>query len=135
MQSQGSLRALVLADQPEVRAGTAIGEVEIGSVLDRQRRLRRLHPLQGALPVRSQDVRRVRPLRVGVLDQTVVARHQRPVAPRRGRKETLRILGLLRRALHQPIRQTLVPQRRAAELLRRPSLAVEARPQRQRPQP
>ena len=127
VQPQGALGVGVLADRARPVAAGPLGEVEVGAVLQAQHGVPVLHALQGAGAVRGEDARR-RDLRVGgPVEQAVAALDQGPVGLRGGREGGARGVGLHGGAAHQALRQARIAEGGAAELLRGPGVAVEAR--------
>ena len=127
VQPQGALGVGVLADQAQPVAAGPLGEVEVGAVLQARHGVLVLHALQGAGAVRGEDARR-RDLRVGgPVEQAVAALDEGPVGLRGGREGGARGVGLHGGAAHQALRQARIAEGGAAELLRGPGVAVEAR--------
>jgi hypothetical protein len=125
MQPQTLGTGLVAAHDPEAARLRVGGEVQIGAILQAQHRRLRLHPALRARPMRRQDVLR-RDLGIRrLVDQPVVALHRRPVVAGHRGKGAQRILPLALGTVHQPFRQSLVPQGRAPELVRGPLLRIQ----------
>ena len=117
-------RSLVPGDDPEAGAAAMGGEVQIGPVLDQQRRRRPPHALQRPLPVGRENRLRREVAVLGALDHPVVSGHRRRVAAG-GREESLGGgLRLHRHAPHDPLDQRPA-ERGRAELVLRPAVHVE----------
>ena len=135
VQPQRALRALVLRDVPQALAGPVRRQVQIRPVLHQQHGPLPLHPLPGPLAVRAEDRLRRDRLRVRMLDETVIACHQRLLAARHGVQRARRDLRQQLHRNHQALHQAGVAERRRAELLPGPGIAGQALPRLQRGHP